>query len=156
MYQMIIYHLVVIVNMMTVETLIVKLGVNPKEISKAEIILLTSLVERYNHGYMRRSIYFSYEEVLIKEAEGIIHGYLPEIDGIIYEDQLMTIEELMNKLGLTEVSKVDRQLLDHLLHLYNTGQLKVVSISREEALLQMADAYLNNCLPQIDDIIYRD
>lgn len=86
MYQMIIYHLVVIVNMMTVETLIVKLGVNPKEISKAEIILLTSLVERYNHGYMRRSIYFSYEEVLIKEAEGIIHGYLPEIDGIIYED----------------------------------------------------------------------
>ena len=27
-----------------------------------------------------------YEEVLIKEAEGIIHGYLPEIDGIIYED----------------------------------------------------------------------
>ena len=28
----------------------------------------------------------SYEEVLIKEAEGIIHGYLPEIDGIIYED----------------------------------------------------------------------
>lgn len=45
----------------------------------------------------------------------------------------MTIEELMNKLGLTEVSKVDRQLLDHLLHLYNTGQLKVVSISREEA-----------------------
>lgn len=55
----------------------------------------------------------------------------------------MTIEELMNKLGLTEVSKVDRQLLDHLLHLYNTGQLKVVSISREEALLQMADAYLH-------------
>lgn len=86
MYQMIIYHLVVIVNMMTVETLIIKLGVNPKEVSKAEIILLTSLVERYNHGYMRRSIYFSYEEVLIKEAEGIIHGYLPEIDGIIYED----------------------------------------------------------------------
>ncbi len=57
MYQMIIYHLVVIVNMMTVETLIIKLGVNPKEISKAELILLTSLVERYNHGYMRRSIY---------------------------------------------------------------------------------------------------
>ena len=41
--------------MMTVETLIIKLGVNPKEISKAELILLTSLVERYNHGYMRRS-----------------------------------------------------------------------------------------------------
>ena len=38
MYQMIIYHLVVIVNMMTVETLIIKLGVNPKEISKAELI----------------------------------------------------------------------------------------------------------------------
>ena len=32
--------------MMTVETLIIKLGVNPKEISKAELILLTSLVER--------------------------------------------------------------------------------------------------------------
>ena len=29
----------------------------------------------------------------------------------------MTIEELINKLGLAEVSKVDRQLLDHLLHL---------------------------------------
>ena len=41
---------------MTVETLIIKLGVNPKEISKAEIILLTSLVERYNHGYMRLSL----------------------------------------------------------------------------------------------------
>ena len=61
----------------------------------------------------------------------------------------MTIEELINKLGLAEVSKVDR-------HLYNTGQIKAVSISREEVLLQMADAYLNNCLPQIDDIIYRD
>ena len=69
---------------------------------------------------------------------------------------MMTIEELMNKLGLVEVSKVDKQLLEHLLHLYNTGLLKAVSISREEALLQMADAYLNNCLPQIDDIIYRD
>lgn len=68
----------------------------------------------------------------------------------------MTIEELINKLGLAEVSKVDRQLLDHLLHLYNAGQIKAVSISREEVLLQMADAYLNNCLPQIDDIIYRD
>ena len=53
----------------------------------------------------------------------------------------MTIEELINKLGLAEVSKVDRQLLDHLLHLYNTGQIKAVSISREEVLLQMADAY---------------
>ena len=42
----------------------------------------------------------------------------------------MTIEELINKLGLAEVSKVDRQLLDHLLHLYNTGQIKAVSISR--------------------------
>jgi len=69
---------------------------------------------------------------------------------------MMTIEELMNKLGLVEVSKVDKQLLEHFLHLYNTGQLKAVSISRKEALLQMADAYLNNCLPQIDDIIYRD
>ena len=68
----------------------------------------------------------------------------------------MTIEELINKLGLAEVSKADRQLLDRLLHLYNTGQLKAVSISREEVLLQMADAYLNNYLPQIDDIIYRD
>lgn len=48
----------------------------------------------------------------------------------------MTIEELINKLGLAEVSKVDRQLLDHLLHLYNTGQIKAVSISREEVLLQ--------------------
>ena len=36
----------------------------------------------------------------------------------------MTVEELMNKLGLTEVSRVDRQLLDHFMHLYNTGQLK--------------------------------
>lgn len=72
--------------MITTETLLIKLNVDPKEISKAKIMLLNDLVERYNHGYMRRSIYFSYEEVLIKEAEGIIHGYLPEIDGIIYED----------------------------------------------------------------------
>ena len=25
-----------------------------------------------------------------------------------------------------------------------------------EYFMEMADAYLNNCLPQIDDIIYRD
>lgn len=58
--------------MITTETLLIKLNVNPKEISKAKIMLLNDLVERYNHGYMRRSIYFSYEEVLIKEAKGII------------------------------------------------------------------------------------
>lgn len=74
--------------MITTETLLIKLNVNPKEISKAKIMLLNDLVERYNHGYMRRSIYFSYEEVLIKEAKGIIYGYLPEIEGIIYEDQV--------------------------------------------------------------------
>ena len=68
--------------MITTETLLIKLDVNPK----AKIMLLNDLVERYNHGYMRRSIYFSYEEVLIKEAKGIIYGYLPEIEGIIYED----------------------------------------------------------------------
>ena len=72
--------------MITTETLLIKLDVNPKELSNAKIMLLNDLVERYNHGYMRRSIYFSYEEVLIKEAKGIIYGYLPEIDGIIYED----------------------------------------------------------------------
>ena len=72
--------------MITTETLLIKLDVNPKELSKAKIMLLNDLVERYNHGYMRRSIYFSYEEVLIKEAKGFIYGYLPEIDGIIYED----------------------------------------------------------------------
>lgn len=72
--------------MITTETLLIKLDVNPKELSKAKIMLLNDLVERYNHGYMRRSIYFSYEEVLIKEAKGITYGYLPEIDGIIYED----------------------------------------------------------------------
>ena len=74
----------------------------------------------------------------------------------VLDEYGLSREELINKLGLAEVSKVDRQLLDHLLHLYNTGQIKAVSISREEVLLQMADAYLNNCLPQIDDIIYRD
>mgnify|MGYP000795882676 CR=1 FL=1 len=72
--------------MMTVECLTAKLNVNQKELSKAKIMLLNDLVRRYKHGYMRRSIYFTYEEVLIKEAEGILHGYLPEIDGIIYED----------------------------------------------------------------------
>lgn len=72
--------------MITTETLLIKLNVNPKELSKAKIMLLNDLVERYNHGYMRRSIYFGYEEVLIKEAKGIIYGYLPEIEGIIYED----------------------------------------------------------------------
>lgn len=72
--------------MMTVECLTAKLNVNQKELSKAKTMLLNDLVRRYNHGYMRRSIYFTYEEVLIKEAEGILHGYLPEIDGIIYED----------------------------------------------------------------------
>lgn len=72
--------------MMTVECLTAKLNVNQKELSKAKIMLLNDLVRMYNHGYMRRSIYFTYEEVLVKEAEGILHGYVPEIDGIIYED----------------------------------------------------------------------
>lgn len=49
----------------------------------------------------------------------------------------MTLDGLIGKLGLAEV-------------------VKSVSISREEVLLQMVDAYLNNYLPQINDIIYRD
>lgn len=71
---------------MTVETLIIKLGVNPKEISKAKILLLNDLVRSYNLGYIRKSIYLCDEEVLIREAEGVIYEYLPEIEGIIYED----------------------------------------------------------------------
>ena len=38
--------------MITTETLLIKLDVNPKELSKAKIMLLNDLVERYNHGYM--------------------------------------------------------------------------------------------------------
>ena len=68
--------------MITTETLLIKLDVNPKELSKAKIMLLNDLVERYNHGYMRRSIYFSYEEVLIKEAKGIIYGYLQKLTAL--------------------------------------------------------------------------
>lgn len=71
---------------MTVESLIAKLNVNPKELSQAKVMLLNDLVKSFNHGYMRRSIYFSYEEVLVKEAEGILQGYVPEIDGIVYEE----------------------------------------------------------------------
>lgn len=72
--------------MMTVESLIAKLNVNPKELSQAKVMILNDLVKSFNHGYMRRSIYFSYEEVLVKEAEGILQGYVPEIDGIVYEE----------------------------------------------------------------------
>lgn len=71
---------------MTVEILMAKLNVNPKDLSRAKIGMLSDLVKRYNCGYMRRSIYFSYEEVLIKEAEGIVHEYFPEINGVVYED----------------------------------------------------------------------
>lgn len=72
--------------MMTIETLIIKLSVNPKEISKIKMALLKDLVRSYNLGYMRKSIYLSKEEILLREAEGVIYGYLPEIEGIIYED----------------------------------------------------------------------
>lgn len=34
--------------MITTETLLIKLDVNPKELSKAKIMLLNDLVERYN------------------------------------------------------------------------------------------------------------
>ena len=64
----------------------IKLDVNPKKVSKIKIKFLDNLVERYNSGYIQKSIYLSEEEVLIREAEGIIYGYLPEIEGIIYED----------------------------------------------------------------------
>lgn len=69
---------------------------------------------------------------------------------------MMTLEELKDKLGLVEISKSDKWLLEWLLDLYNAGSLKSVSLSSEEVLLQTANAYLNNYLPQIDDIIYRD
>lgn len=69
---------------------------------------------------------------------------------------MMTLEELKDKLGLVEISKSDKWLLEWLLELYNAGSLKSVSLSSEEVLLQTANAYLNNYLPQIDDIIYRD
>lgn len=72
--------------MMTVETLIIKLGANPKELSKAKIMLLNDLVRSYNLDYIRKSIYLSKEEILLREAEGVIYEYLPEIEGIIYED----------------------------------------------------------------------
>ena len=43
---------------------------------------------------------------------------------------MMTIEELMNKLGLVEVSKVDKQLLEHLLHLdvYKRQIYKIITV----------------------------
>lgn len=69
---------------------------------------------------------------------------------------MMTLEELKDKLGLVEISKSDKWLLEWLLDLYNAGSLKSVSLSSEEVLLQTANAYLNNYFPQIDDIIYRD
>lgn len=69
---------------------------------------------------------------------------------------MMTLEELKDKLDLVEISKSDKWLLEWLLDLYNAGSLKSVSLSSEEVLLQTANAYLNNYLPQIDDIIYRD
>lgn len=72
--------------MMTLEILITKLDINPKEMSRANALLLEDLVRRYNLGYVRKSIYLSKEEVLIREAEGIVHGYLPEIEGIVYDD----------------------------------------------------------------------
>ena len=71
---------------MTLEILITKLDINPKEMSRANALLLEDLVRRYNLGYVRKSIYLSKEEVLIREAEGIVHGYLPEIEGIVYDD----------------------------------------------------------------------
>lgn len=68
----------------------------------------------------------------------------------------MTVEELMNKLGLVEISKSDKWLLEWLLDLYNAGSLKSVSLSSEEVLIQSAEAYLRNELPNIDGYIYED
>lgn len=68
----------------------------------------------------------------------------------------MTIEELRNKLGLVEISKSDKWLLEWLLDLYNAGSLKSVSLSSEEVLIQSAEAYLRNELPNIDGYIYED
>jgi hypothetical protein len=68
----------------------------------------------------------------------------------------MTLEELGTKLGLVEVPKSDKWLLEWLLDLYNAGSLKSVSLSSEEVLLQSAEAYLRNELPNIDGYIYED
>jgi len=68
----------------------------------------------------------------------------------------MTVEELGNKLGLVEISKSDKWLLEWLLDLYNAGSLKSVSLSSEEVLIQSAEAYLRNELPNIDGYIYED
>lgn len=68
----------------------------------------------------------------------------------------MTVEELGNKLGLVEISKSDKWLLEWLLNLYNAGSLKSVSLSSEEVLIQSAEAYLRNELPNIDGYIYED
>ena len=71
---------------MTIETVLNKFNVKLEDVPAIRIKDLQELIDLYHKGIYRRSIYLTDEEVFLKEAKGIIYGYLPEIEGIVYEE----------------------------------------------------------------------
>lgn len=72
---------------MTIEIALSKLNVKLEDTHPTKIKDLRELIDLYNKGFkFRRSIYLTDEELFFRKAKGIIYGYLPEIEGIVYEE----------------------------------------------------------------------
>ena len=71
---------------MTIEIVLSKLNVKIEDVPVTRIKDLQELIDLYHKGIYRRSIYLTDEEVFFREAKGIIYGYLPEIEGIVYKE----------------------------------------------------------------------
>ena len=70
--------------MMTIELALSKLNV---KLEATRIKDLQELIDLYNKGFeFRKSIYLTDEELFFRKAKGVIYGYLPEIEGIIYKE----------------------------------------------------------------------
>lgn len=73
--------------MMTIELALSKLNVKLEDVPATRIKDLQELIDLYNKGFeFRKSIYLTDEELFFREAKGVIYGYLPEIEGIIYKE----------------------------------------------------------------------
>lgn len=72
--------------MMTVEIILKDLNFSNIKLTSLKIKHITNLVEKYNKGTLQKSIYLTDKEVLFEEIKGIVLGYIPEINGIYYED----------------------------------------------------------------------
>lgn len=81
------------IGMMTIVIIISKLNVRLEDVSKPKIVMLQELIDIYNAGKLQKSNCLTNDEVFIRRAKGIIYGYLPEIEGIIYEEIALYKEE---------------------------------------------------------------